>query len=120
MFLNHYGSEDDCAELRGQVCLSGQSTAARPGSLLYKFLSSEAGLCAGSQAAFKLDPVQLTQISAAWSPEYQMPSVLQLKTILGAACTHHPKTVEGNRYFSNSLNSLIQILYHLYNLTPLT
>lgn len=39
---------------------------------------------------------------------------------LGAAHSHHHKMVEGNRYFSSSLNSLIQILYSLYSLTLLT
>lgn len=38
----------------------------------------------------------------------------------GASCTHHHKMLEGNRYVSYSLNSLIQILYSLYSLTPLT
>lgn len=38
----------------------------------------------------------------------------------GAARTHHHEMVEGNRYFSNSFNSLIQILYSLYSSTQLT
>ena len=50
----------------------------------------------------------------------RIPNAKCIAAGLGAACTHHHKMVERNRYFSNSLDSLIQILCSLYTLTPLT